>query len=355
MEENTVPEVTMTRHTARAPLGAQLEPRTPAELPRPGWGAALKRAVRQFRHDDITDRAAALTYFGVLAIFPGLLVLVSLLGFAGHSTTQAFLNNVDQIAPGGVRTFLHSVINQVQGRHTAAGFAAAAGLVLAVWSASGYVAAFMRATNAIYGIDEGRPIWRTAPVRLGITIATLIGLVASALMVVVTGSVARQIGQALGVGHAAVTTWDIAKWPVLIILVSLMLSLLYWASPNAKQEGPVWVTPGGVIAVLAWIVASGGFAVYVSFSGSYNKTYGSLATVIVFLVWLWITNIAILLGAEVNAELQHQRLISAGLPEDVQPFVELRDTRKLDPGEKQRVKQAEQLRERVLFGHRPGR
>lgn len=322
--------------------------RRPTDMSRRGWLAALKRAASQFTHDDITDRAAALTYFGVLSIFPGLLVLVSLLGFAGKDTTQKFLDNVSQLAPGGVRTFLQGVVEQVQGRAGAASVAAIAGLILAVWSASGYVAAFMRATNTIYDIDEGRPIWRTAPVRLGVTLVTMVGLVISALLVVLTGSVAHQVGQAIGIGNVGVTVWDIAKWPVLLVIVSLMLSLLYWAAPNAKQPGPVWVTPGGIIAVLVWLVASGLFAGYVSLSGSYNKTYGSLATVIVFLVWLWITNIAILLGAEVNAELQHQRAIDAGLPADVEPFVELRDERKLNPDEKQRVEQAQQRREEAL-------
>jgi membrane protein len=333
----------MARHSVEAD--------SPVEIPAPGWRAALKRALRKFKRHAITDRAAALTYFGVLSIFPGLLVLVSILGFAGPSTTNKFLDNVSQIAPGGVHTFLRTVIEQVQGRQGAAGVAAVIGIVIAIWSASGYVAAFMRATNAIYDIDEGRPVWRTTPVRLGITLATMVGLVISAVTVVLTGSVAKQVGHAIGIGNAGVTAWDIAKWPVLIVLVSLMLSLLYWASPNAKQPGPIWVTPGGIIAVVVWIIASGGFAVYVSMSGSYNKAYGSLASVIVFLVWLWITNIAILLGAEVNAELQHQRLIDAGLPAKVEPFVELRDTRKLDPDERERVERAARQREEALSEH----
>jgi membrane protein len=326
--------------------------RGPTHLHRRGWWAALKRAVGQFKHDDITDRAAALTYFGILALFPGLLVLVSILGMVGKSTTQKVLDNVGQIAPGGVRTFLKGVIDQVQGRQGAASIAAIVGILLAIWSASGYVSAFMRAMNAIYGVDEGRPLWRTAPIRLAITVATLILLVISALMVVLTGRIANQFGQAVGLGNAAVQAWDIAKWPVLLLVVTVMLSLLYWASPNVKQVGPRWITPGGIIAVLVWLIASGAFAVYVAFSGSYNKTYGSLATVIIFLVWLWITNIAILLGAEVNAELQHQRMIEAGLPEDVQPFAEPRDTRKLSEDEQQRVRSAAAERSRALRHHR---
>jgi membrane protein len=323
------------------------EPESPTEIPYPGWRAILRRAFQQFKHDDITDRAAALTYFGVLALFPGLLVLTSILGLLGHSTIQKVLNNVDALAPGGVKSFLNDVITQTQGRQGAASLGVIFGLLLAIWSASGYVAAFMRATNTIYGVDEGRPIWKTAPVRLGVTLVIVVMLVVSALIVVLTGSIASQVGKAFGLGHAVVLAWDIAKWPVLLVIVSVMFSLLYWACPNVKQPGFRWMTGGGVIAVVLWLVASGAFAGYVSFSGSYNKTYGSLATVIVFLVWLWITNIAILLGAEFNAESEHQRAIQAGVPENVEPFVEVRDTAKLSNDEQERVHSADVERQQA--------
>ena len=322
-------------------------PQELSDVPRKGWLAVLKRSVREFKHDDVTDRAAALTYFGVLALFPAMLVLVSILGLLGKSTTQKVLNNVAQIAPGGVHSFLNGVVTQVQGKAGIAGLAGIIGLLVAFWSASGYVAAFMRASNAIYDVDEGRPIWKTIPVRIGTTLALVIMLVIAATIVVLTGPVANQVGQAFGIGHAAVLIWDIAKWPVLLVIVSLMLSLLYKASPNIRQPGFRWISAGGVIAVVLWLVASGAFALYVSFSGSYNKTYGSLATVIIFLVWLWITNIAILLGAEFNAELQRERAIRTGMPDDLEPFAELRDTRKLDDPEKRRVEKAERTREQI--------
>ena len=223
--------------------------------------------------------------------------------------------------------------------------------MIALWSASGYVAAFMRASNAIYDVDEGRPIWKTAPVRLLTTLVLVLMMVVSAIMVVVTGPIATQVGQAIGIGNTAVLIWDIVKWPVLLVVVSLMFSLLYRASPNVKQPGFKWITPGGVIAVVVWLIASGLFALYVSFSGSYNKTYGSLATVIVFLVWLWITNIAILLGAEFNAETQRERAIQAGMPADLEPFAELRDTRKLDEPEKRQAEEAAQVRARTMSRH----
>jgi membrane protein len=319
-------------------------PRTLTDMPKAGWLAILKRSIREFKHDNITDRAAALTYYGVLALFPAALVLVSILGLLGKSTTQQVLSNLGQVAPGGVHTFLKNVVTQVQGKAGAAGVAGIIGIVVALWSASSYVAAFMRAANAIYDVDEGRPIWKTGPVRLLTTVALVIMLVFAAAIVVLTGPIANQVGTAFGIGHTAVLIWDIAKWPVLVIIVSVMITLLYKASPNVRQPGFRWVTVGGIIAVLIWLIASGLFAVYVSFSGSYNKTYGSLATVIIFLVWLWISNIAILLGAEFNAEAQRERAIRAGLPEDLEPFAELRDTRKLSDPQKRRVEQAQRAR-----------
>ncbi len=335
------------------PAGPPAEPSGPrpkkvTAMPKSGWFAVLKRSVREFKHDDITDRAAALTYFGILALFPAMLVLVSILGLLGKSTTQKVLNNIGQIAPGGVHTFLNGVVTQVQGKAGAAGIAGIIGLLVALWSASGYVAAFMRASNAIYDVDEGRPIWKTIPVRILTTLALVIMLLIAAAIVVLTGPVANQVGSAFGIGHATVLIWDIAKWPVLAIIVSMMLTLLYKASPNVQQPAFRWISAGGIVAVIIWLIASGAFALYVSFSGSYNKTYGSLATVIVFLVWLWITNIAILLGAEFNAETQRERAILGGLPDDLEPFAELRDTRKLDAPEKRRVEKAERTREQIM-------
>jgi membrane protein len=192
------------------------------------------------------------------------------------------------------------------------------------------VAAFMRASNAIYDMPEGRPIWKTAPVRVGVTIVLLVLVAVSAIAVAVTGGLAKQVGNLIGVGSTAVQVWDIAKWPVLLLIVSFMFAFLYWAAPNVKHPKFHWVSPGGVLAVLVWVVASAAFAFYVASFGSYNKTYGALGGVITFLVWLWISNIAVLLGAELNAELERERAIEGGMtPEDREPFVEPRDTRKI--------------------------
>jgi membrane protein len=313
----------------RAAPEPRAEPDSPTDLGGRSWLAVLRRSVSEFRGDNVTDWAAALTYYGVLALFPGLLVAVSVLGLLGDATAKSLLDNVGQITPGGVRSFLQAVIDNAQRQRGTAGVTAIVGILLALWSASGYVGAFMRASNAIYGVGEGRPIWKTAPVRLAVTVAVLIMLLISAAIVLLTGRVADQVGRALGIGHAAVTAGDLAKWPVLLVLVSLMLALLYWACPNVRQPGFRWISPGGLVAVLIWLVASGGFAVYVANFASYNKTYGSVAGVIVFLVWLWISNVAVLLGAEFDAELDRQRALAAGVAPDGQ-FAVPRDTRKLD-------------------------
>ena len=303
-------------------------PARPTELPAGSWWAAVTRTVREFRADNLSDWAAALTYYSVLSIFPALLVLVSLVDLAGQSTIQTLLGNLGQVTPGSVNQILAAAIRNLQRTHGSAGVVALAGLAAALWSASGYVAAFMRASNAIYDVPEGRPIWKTLPIRFGVTVVVMVLLAAAAVAVVATGGLADRIGQLLGIGPVAITAWGIVKWPLLLVLVSFLFALLYWASPNARR-GFRWVTPGGILAVLVWVAASVGFALYVANFGSYNKTYGSLAAVIIFLVWLWLSNTAILLGAELNAELERSRAISAGHPDDAEPYLELRDDRKL--------------------------
>jgi len=316
--------------TTRATNGDGAAPESPAKLGKGSWLGVLKRTFREFREDNLTDWAAALTYYGVLSIFPALLALVSVLGLIGQSATQPLIDNLGAVAPGPAKQILTSTLQNLQKSQGAAGIMVIVGLALALWSASGYVAAFMRASNAIYDVGEGRPIWKTLPVRVGVTIATVVLLAICAIAVVVTGPLAKQVGNVVGLGGAAVTAWDIAKWPVLILIVSFMFALLFWAAPNVKHPKFQWVSPGGVLAVLIWIIASAAFAFYVANFSSYNKTYGSIGGVIAFLTWLWISNVVILLGAEFNAELERGRQIEAGHPEDKEPFLEPRDTRKLD-------------------------
>jgi membrane protein len=301
----------------------------PTELTSSSWRGVLKRSFTEFKNDNLSDWAAALTYRSVLTLAPATLLLVSVVGFLGSSAVQSLRNNINDLTPGGIHSTLQQILDSVQNRQ-GAGVAAVIGLAAAWWSASSYVAAFMRASNAIYEVGEGRPIWKTIPLRLLITLAMLVLGVLAAAIVIFTGPLADKVGHAIGLGDTGVLVWNIAKWPVLLVIVSLMLAILYYAAPNAKQPGVPWISPGGVLAVLIWLVVSGLFAVYVANFSSYNKTYGALAGVIIFLVWMWLTNMAILLGAEFNAELQHARAIQDGTAtSNSDNFAVPRDTAKL--------------------------
>jgi len=321
-------------HATRRTVGAEpgRRPGQPCGAEGQGPGRGAEAHGKEFSEDNVTDWAAALTYYGVLSIFPGLLVLMSLLGLLGPRTTRTVEGTIRNVAPEEIGALVTGVVDQVKGNAGLASVAAIFGLVLAFWSASGYIAAFMRASNAIYDVPEGRPIWKTLPIRVGVTAIIGLMLVISAIIVVFTGDLAYAVGDVIGLGSTAVTVWNIAKWPVLVILISLMFAILYWASPNARHGGFRWISPGGVFAVILWISASAAFAFYLANFGNYNKTYGTLAGVIAFLVWLWISNIAILMGAQLDAELERGRAIAAGHPEDDEPFLQLRDDRKLKKG-----------------------
>jgi membrane protein len=256
-------------------------------------------------------------------------VLVSVVGLLRRETVQPMVDSLAGVAPGPVRSILNESVNGLQASSGKAGVVAIIGLVVALWSASGYIGAFMRASNVMYDVPEGRPIWKTIPIRLAVTVATGILLVLSAFIVVVTGDLAAAVGRGLGLESTTVAVWGVVKWPLLIVLVSLMFALLYWASPNARQGGFPWVSPGGLVAVVVWIIASALFGVYTANFASYDKTYGTLAGVVVFLLWLWLSNLALLYGAEANAELERQRVIAAGYPADREPYLALRDDRKL--------------------------
>ncbi|WP_175084268.1 YihY/virulence factor BrkB family protein [Candidatus Frankia nodulisporulans] len=287
----------------------------------------LRRTVREFRHDELPGRAAALTYYSVLAIFPALLVLVSMVGLVGEDQADRILTNVQQLAPGSARDVLRDAVTNLRDSPGTGSVLAAAGLVGALWSASSYIAAFIRAANVVYDIPEGRPVWKVVPLRLAVTIALVVLLAASAAIVVVSGGAADRVGAILGVDVGSLHAWSYAKWPVLVVLMGITIALLYWSTPNVRVPGFRWLTPGSILAVVLWLAASAGFAVYVSNFGSYNKTYGTLAGVIVFLVWLWLSNLSILLGLEFDAEIARERALLGGLPSDSEAYAEPRDTR----------------------------
>ena len=322
---------TSERRFTRDRRTADAAPDDPTDLSGRSWLAVLKRTVKEFKNDNLTDWAAALTYYGVLAIFPAIIALVSIIGLVGPSATQPVLDNLAALAPGPANEILSGAVKQVAGSRGSASVAFFVGIATALWSASGYIGAFARASNAIYEVPEGRPFWKLRPMQLVVTVIMVLLLAISALAVVVTGPVAEQLGDVVGAGSTAVTAWDIAKWPVLAAVVTIMFSVLYYAAPNVKQPGFKWITVGGVVALVVLLLASAAFAFYVANFSSYNKTYGTLAGVIAFLVWLWIANLAVLFGAELNAELERERELVAG--EDALPEmqVELRDDRKVKP------------------------
>jgi membrane protein len=306
-------------------------PRRPSELPARAWLGVFKRMVTEFIDDDLNDRAASLAYYGVMSIFPGLLVFIALLGFLGKSTTEEVLLNLQTLTPGPAREMITTGIINIQKSQGAAGALAIVGVAVAFWSATGYIGSFMRAANTIYDVPEARPFWKTVPIQLMVTAITGIFLAASALAVLFTGRFAQQAGRALGFEQATVRVFDIAKWPVLIVGVGLLIALLYWVAPNARQGGFRWITPGSLLAMFLWVAVSAGFAFYVARFASYNQTYGALGGVLIFLLWLWLTNVAILLGAEFDAELGRARAIAAGLPQEAEPYLPLRDVPRAEP------------------------
>jgi membrane protein len=309
----------------------------PGDIPSVGWKAVLKRAVKEFQNDNLTDWAAALTYYAVLALFPAMIVLVALVGLLGQypQTTDALINILrDTGMQADTLRSVEEAINGVVQNKGGAGALLGFGLVLSLWSASGYIGAFMRASNAIYEKPEGRPFWKLRPLQMLVALTMTLLLAVVLIAIVVSGSLAEAIGNEIGLGSTAVTVWNIAKWPVLALIVSVMLAVLYYAAPNAKLPKFHWITPGALVALAVWVIASVGFFFYANNFGSYNKTYGTLGGAITLLVWLWISNLAVLFGQELNAEVERGREVTAGkrgAVDDIQ--LPLRDEPKKDPEE----------------------
>jgi membrane protein len=291
-------------------------PDNPAELSARGWHSVIRRTIREFRDDNLTDWAAALTYYGVMSLFPMVLVLVALLGLTGQypQTSDAVLRIIGKIGPSSAIDTFRKPIEGVVRSKGGAGALLGVGILVSLWSASGYVGAFIRASNAIYEVREGRPFWKLRPLQVAITLLVVVLVTGVAIAVVVTGPIAHAIGDEIGLGNAALTAFNVIKWPVIVLVLLAIISLLYYVAPNVRQPSVQWITPGGVLALLIWAAASAGLAFYASKFGSYEKTYGTLAGVILFLVWLWVSNLALLLGAELNSELERGRELDAGLP-----------------------------------------
>jgi membrane protein len=319
--------------TAPAPDDPR-KPEDPTDLTKRSWTYVLRKTAREFTGDGCLDLAAALVYYAVLALFPGLVAIISLVGVLGQGpqTTQTLLEVVGGFAPQTVTDQLRGVIDGLQANQ-AAGVGLVVGLLGALWSASGYVGAFSRAMNRIYGITEGRPFWKMRPMQLFVTVLAVVLVVAALVILVVSGPVAQSVGDVIGLGSTAVTAWSIAKWPVLALIVVVVVAVLYQMTPNVKRPKWTWTSVGAVVAILVWAVASALFGLYVANFSNYDKTYGSFAAVIIFLLWLWITNLALLFGAELDAELERGRELQAGIEAEEVLQLPPRDTRKSDKAE----------------------
>jgi membrane protein len=295
-------------------MGEEIDP---TDIPRRSWPAVLKRTWVEFKEDNLTDWAAALTYYAVLALFPAMLALIALVGIFGQypQTTDALLDIVRQVSGNdSALNGLRDTINEIVQHKGGAGALLGLGLAGALWSASGYIGAFMRASNAIYEVDEGRPFWKLRPLQVAVTLAILLLAAMLLIALVVTGPVAKAVGDTIGLGSTAVTIYQIAKWPLMAAVVLAILGVLYYAAPSARLPKIRWLSPGAVLALVVWVIASAAFGFYVANFGSYNKTYGTLGGAISLLVWLWITNLAVLFGQELNAEIERGRQLTEGLP-----------------------------------------
>ena len=282
---------------------------------RPSLLATVKRTFTEFSEDNMSDWAAALTYYGLLSLFPALIALVSLVGLFADpvATTRTITQIVTSLGPQSAADTFAGPIKSITSHRSTAGILLVVGLATALWSASGYVGAFMRAANVVYETPEGRPFWKLRPLQILVTLVMVLLLAAVGLALVLTGPVVDAVAKPLGIGSTAVSIWNIAKWPVLLAVVVTMFAVLFYAAPNVKLAGFRWVTPGAVLAIVVWLVASAAFAFYVANFGSYDKTYGALGGVVCLLVWFWITNVALLLGMELNSERERRRELAAGV------------------------------------------
>ncbi|MFS0853660.1 YihY/virulence factor BrkB family protein [Microbacterium sp. 179-I 3D4 NHS] len=321
------------------------KPDSPADLQKRSWKYVLVKSIREFSADQCLDGAAGLTYYAVLSIFPAMIAVFSLLGVIGQggAAADAVLGIIGDIAPKETADALRGPIEQIS-QAPGAGFALVFGILLALWSASGYVGAFSRVMNRIYEIEEGRPFWKLRPMQLLVTLITVVSLTIVALVLVLSGDVVKAVGGAIGASEGVQIAWSILKWPLLLFVVVFLLAMLYYATPNAKQPKFRWISVGAIVAIVVLAIATLGFVLYVTNFSNYERTYGSMAGVIVFLLWLWIANLALLFGAEFDAELERGRQLQAGIPAERDIQLPARDTRQADKREEKERKDIEEGR-----------
>jgi membrane protein len=313
------------------------KPETPNDLEPRSWGYAIRRTAREFSKDECTDLAAALTYYAVLAMFPAVIALMSLVGLFGQGphSVDTLMGVLSDVGGSSVSDTLRPTVEELA-KSPGAGIALVLGLAGALWSASGYVGAFGRAMNRIYEVGEGRPVWKLRPMMILVTFALVVLAAIALLGLVLTGPVAQSVGDAIGLGSTAVLVWDIVKWPVMLAVVVVIVAILYWATPNVKQPRFRWISLGAAVAITVWILLTLAFGFYVANFSSYDRTYGSLAGVVVFLLWLWITNLSLLFGAELDAEVERGRELQGGIAAEDRIQLPHRDTRNIEKAEERR-------------------
>ena len=320
-------------------------PDGPTEVEKPTWRYILRTSVREFSNDECTDLAAGLAFHAVLSVFPAMLALVSLLGLFGQAekTTNAIIDVIESVAPGEVTDLARGVIEDLVNSPTA-GAALSVGILVAVWSASGYVRAFSRAMNRIYAVPEGRPFWKLLPSLVLMTVAIIVLVGIMGLILALSGPVLKAVGDLVGLGDELIFIWNIVKWPILVVLMIITLALLYYFTPNVKQPKFRWISLGATLSLVLMAVASAGFAFYVANFSSYNKTYGTIGAVIVMLLWVWIMNLALLFGAEFDSETERGRELQAGIAAEEHLQLPLRDTSRFVKKQEQRQKSIAQGR-----------
>jgi membrane protein len=317
------------QHENRPAPDSERKPDSPTDISKRSWGYIFKRTLNEFSTDKCTDLAAAMTYYAVLSIFPGLLAVVSILGIVGQgeATTRTIIDLLQRLgAPPDALSLIEGPINQLT-TSTGAGLTLAVGIIGAIWTASGYVRAFGRAMNTMYDVDEGRPVWKLYPVMLGVTLVLVVVVVIMMLILILSGGFAQALGGMIGLGESALMVWNIAKWPVLLLLVIFMIALLYYATPNIKQPKFRWISIGAIVAIVVMALATVGFGFYVGNFGKYNATYGTIGGVIVLLLWIWIMNVVLLFGGELDAEIERGRQLQAGIKAEETLQLPPRDTR----------------------------
>ncbi|WP_336714201.1 YihY/virulence factor BrkB family protein [Arthrobacter sp. USHLN218] len=305
------------------------KPDSPTDISKRSWGYIFKRTLNEFSADKCTDLAAGMTYYAVLSIFPGLLAVVSILGIfgQGEATTRTIIDLLEQLgAPADAIALIEGPINQLTTSNTA-GLALAVGIIGAIWTASGYVRAFGRAMNTMYDVDEGRPFWKLYPVMLGVTVLLVTVVVIMMLLLILSGGFAQALGDMIGLGETALMVWNVIRWPILLVLVVFMIALLYYATPNVKQPKFRWLSIGAMVAIVVMGLATAGFGFYVGNFGNYNATYGAIGGVIVLLLWIWIMNVVLLFGGELDAEIERGRQLQAGIKAEEKLQLPPRDTR----------------------------